>query len=88
MKQRQLKSWSSTCRNDSFSEIQCTCVTDTIKDSPLDCVDDACLARERKTVVKTRVKHARTAAKLIMLNKQNRQLRRLLGLSPSLTVYQ
>ena len=49
---------------------QCTCVTDTIKDSPLACVDDACLARERKTVVKTRAKHARTAAKLIMPNKQ------------------
>jgi len=44
---------------------------------------------ERNTiVVKTHTKHARTATKLITLNKQNRQLRRLLGLSPSLTVYQ
>lgn len=49
---------------------QSTCVTDTIKDSPVPCVDDACMAREKKTVVKTRAKHARTAAKLIMLNKQ------------------
>ena len=32
--------------------MQCTCVTHT--NSPLACVDDACLAREIKTLVKTR----------------------------------
>ena len=66
---------------------QCTCVTDTIKDSPVACVDDACLAREKKTVVKTR-EARENSGEANHAQQTNRQLRRLLGLSPSLTVYQ
>ena len=67
---------------------QCTCVTDTIKDSPLACVDDACLAREKKNSCKNAREARENTGEANHAQQTNRQLRRLLGLSPPLTVYQ